>query len=328
VVCRERRPEGGHRVGVAVLVHGDDVRVSFADDRDARGDHGLLGPVVGKEVLPLVEGDRVARVDVLAGVDRLVLGEHPAAEGDGAPALVVDGKHHALEEAVRGTAVALNGQVAGVHLLRREALLAQVPHEGAATRRVAEVPPPADVGAKAPTGEVAPGRPCILSPAAHEHGGVERLGLGETAEQPVLLRSSGGALLLGKLDARSLGQRAYGVRELEVIPLHDVGEDIAPLSAAEAVPEARVGIDLERRGLLAVEGAAAPELPTSLPQLDGLAHQGDDVRRLAHPLLVLVGYQRTPPTPELPRFSLVHPMLASTADVNASRDSNLWGARR
>ena len=328
VIGRERRPEGGDGVGVTVLVHRDDVGVPLADDGGSRRDHRLLGAVVGKEVLALVEGDRVARVDVLAGVDRLALGEHAPAEGDGASPLVVDGEHHALEEPVRGAPVALHGEVAGVHLGRREALLAQVGDEGAATGSIAQVPPPADVGTEAASGEVAPSGLGVWSPPPHEHRRVERLGLGEAVEQAVPLRSPARALLLGELDSRTLRERADGVGKLEVVTLHDVGEDVAALPAAKAVPEARVGVDLERRSLLAVEGAAAPELAAALPKLDRLAHQRDDVRRLAHPLLVLVGDHRTPPTPDSPRFFLVQSMLARTADTNASGEENFCGARR
>ena len=119
VVQPERRAQRGHRVGEARLVHGNDVGVALADCCVARGRHGLLGAVVGKEVLALVEDGRVARVDVLGHV--LLLAHDAPAEGDGAPQLVVDGKHHALVEAVGGAAAAVLGKVGRHQLSRREA---------------------------------------------------------------------------------------------------------------------------------------------------------------------------------------------------------------
>ena len=60
----------------------------------------------------------------------------------------------------------------------------------------------------------------------------------------------------------------------------------SPFAAAEALPEPAVGHHVKRRGLLVMEGAAAPEVVAALAQHHGLAHQGDEVGRLADLLLV------------------------------------------
>ena len=320
VVQPERRAQRGHRVGEARLVHGYDVGVALADYCLARGGHGLLGAVVGKEVLALVEDGRVARVDVLGHV--LLLAHDAPAEGDSAPQLVVDGKHHALVEAVGGAAAAVHGKVGRHDLSRREALLPQVRHQGATAGGVAQAPAAADVAAKAAPGKVGSRLGGALRAAAHEHGRVEGLGLGQALDEAVPARAALAAALLGELYARAVRQVADGIGKLEVLALLHVAKDVAALAAAKAVPQARVGVDLEGGVLLAVEGAAAPELLASLAELHGLGHQGDEVRCLADALLVLVGDHAAPPPMTLPspRDRAVQPMLPRTVRSSSSRD--------
>ena len=308
-------------------MHGDDVGVALADDGRARCRHGLLGAVVGKEVLALVEDRGVTRVEVLG---RIVCGaQDAAAKGDGAPLLIVDGKHGPVVEPVGKAPRAFNGQVGCDELLGAIALPAQVRDERAAPGRVAQVPAAAHVRAKAAPGKVGArgGRP--LATATHEHGVVVVVRQREGLDEAVLARTARGALILGKLDARTICQVANGVRKREVLALHHVLEDVAALAArAKAVPEARCRIHLERGGLLVVEGAASPELPAALTQLDRLAHQLHDVGGLANPLLVLVADHATTPTHSSPTFSRTHWMFPNTADSSSASESNRREARR
>ncbi len=71
---------------------------------------------------------------------------------------------------------------------------------------------------------------------------------------PILARGA-----LGELHARPLGQPRQRLAEVEAVALHQEGEDVATLAAAEAVPRLAVGADDERRRLLRVERAQALE---------------------------------------------------------------------
>ena len=65
------------------------------------------------------------------------------------------------------------------------------------------------------------------------------------------------ALLVAQLDAVLVGQPLDGLGEAEPVDLHQEGDDVAALAAAEAVEEPAAGVDVERRGLLVVERAQA-----------------------------------------------------------------------
>jgi len=79
------------------------------------------------------------------------------------------------------------------------------------------------------------------------------------------------------LDAGPLAEKAQRLAEVEVVPLLDEREDVAPLAAPEAAPGPRLGEDVEGGGLLAVERAEALEAAAGPLQLDGLADDVDDV---------------------------------------------------
>ena len=301
--------------------------ISLADDGRARGRHGLLGAVVGKEVLALVEDRCVAGVEVLGRV--VGRAQDAAAEGDGPALLVVDGEHRPVVEPVGKAPRALDRKVGGNHLLGAKALTAQVRHKGAAPGRVAQVPAAADVRPKATAGEIGPRGGRAVAAAAHEHGVVVVVRQREGLDQAVLARPAGGAPVLGKLDARTVGKVADGVRKREVLTLHHVLEDVAALAArTKAVPEARCRVHLERRSLLMVEGAASPELAAALAQLDRLAHQLHDVGGLTDPLLVLVADHATTPTHSSPTFSRTHRMFPNTTASSSASESNRREARR
>src|SRR5207249_6347828 len=74
-------------------------------------------------------------------------------------------------------------------------------------------------------------------------------------EEPLLEVTLGGVAPGGQLHAGPLGQNPERLEGLEAVLLLQPGEDIAIARAPEAVVTAAVGIDLERRRLLGVEGA-------------------------------------------------------------------------
>ena len=174
VVQPKGRAQGGHRVGVARLVHGDDIGVALAHNSHAGRGHGLFGAVIRKQVLALVKDAGIARVYVLG---RVLLGANDApAKGDGAAHLVVDGKHHAVIEAVGGASVAVYGHVARDHLGVGETLIAKVRNKATAAGRESQAPVTADGTAKAARGQIRTGGVGPLPATAHEHRGVEGLG--------------------------------------------------------------------------------------------------------------------------------------------------------
>ena len=64
----------------------------------------------------------------------------------------------------------------------------------------------------------------------------------------------------------ALGKMLYRVHELHALHLHHEMDGRAALMTAEAVIKLRFTVHAERRRLLVVEGAAAPETPSLLLQ--------------------------------------------------------------
>ena len=101
--------------------------------------------------------------------------------------------------------------------------------------------------------------------------------LGALAGLGGLLR--GRELALGQRDASLLRDGADGLGEGEAVHLHDEGEDVALLVAAEAVVVAVGGVDGEGAGPLLVEGAeAGVVLGAGLAQLEVVADDADGFR--------------------------------------------------
>ena len=99
-------------------------------------------------------------------------------------------------------------------------------------------------------------------------------------------------------DARPVGQEPDRVDEVEVLGRPDESDRVARRLAAEAVVEALLGVDAERRRLLLVERAETRPAPTALPQGRMLADQRHDVGRRPDLGDVLIGdghARRVPP---------------------------------
>ena len=77
-----------------------------------------------------------------------------------------------------------------------------------------------------------------------------------------------------ELDPGTLGQPGQGLAEVQPVAAHDEREDVAVLSAAEAVPRLALGRDDEGRCLLGVERAEALLDRSRTLERNGLA---DDV---------------------------------------------------
>ena len=86
-----------------------------------------------------------------------------------------------------------------------------------------------------------------------------------------------------------VGQAADGVHEVEVLDGPDEADGVALGLAPEAVVEALLGVDAERRGLLAVERAQADPAAALTLERGVLPDEGHDVRCRPDPGDVLIG---------------------------------------
>ena len=84
-------------------------------------------------------------------------------------------------------------------------------------------------------------------------------------------------LVLVQRDAGPVGEEAHGVDEVEMVHGPHEGDGVAGLLAAEAVVEALLGVDAERRRLLGVEGAQPAPAPADLLERGVLADELHDV---------------------------------------------------
>ena len=112
--------------------------------------------------------------------------------------------------------------------------------------------------------------------------------MASTNRGPPLALARGDRVVVAELDAGPAGQALDRLGEVEVLDLPHEGDDVALRLAAEAVVEALLGVDRERRRLLGVE-RAQPDPPPAHPlQGDVLAGDLDEVGRGPHPGDVLV----------------------------------------
>ena len=128
------------------------------------------------------------------------------------------------------------------------------------------------------------------------------------------MAARGATGLLDDLDVRAVGQDAHRVEELDVLGAHEEPVRVTAQPAAEAVPQLCRGVDLERGGLLGVEGTAAPEEAALLLEHDALGNERDEVGRVANASHVFVGYA-THATPFPVALSSVEQATARAAPV-------------
>ena len=292
MVCGERGAQCRHRVGKARLVHRDDVHIALGHDGETARSNALLRIIEGEHVLGLVEHARLACIEVLG----LGIPHHAAAKADAAALFVVDGKHHAVEEAVSKAATARDAEVSGLELASREARLLELAHDGHGRVGITEMPARADVRVEPTAREVGTRGGGAVTPPAHEAGRERGLGSLERVDHASTLGPAPRRpLTLFDVDVGSLRKEANGIEEVEALALHDVVEHVATRMAPEAVPQTRRRRHVKRRALLVVKRAATPEVTAALSKNNGLRDEVDDVGRLADALLVLLGNHVTPP---------------------------------
>ena len=114
-----------------------------------------------------------------------------------------------------------------------------------------------------------------------EAGAKEDLGELADVQQPLLLFGRGALfgreLHVGQRHAGLGGELGEHVEKAAPRRAHEEFDDVAGGLAAEAIEEALVGTDVERRRLFAVKRAQAGEVATGLLQLDGAADDGADI---------------------------------------------------
>ena len=166
-------------------------------------------------------------------------------------------------------------------------------HQHIATRRKAQAVATADVATHTAAGKVL-ARTAVLT--AHEHGVIE---LGRLGAQVIDAGALGAAIALRagivQLNAGTIGQVANRLGKAQVLALHDVGEDVAALATAKAVPHLRSGDNVKRWGLFAMEGAATPKLMAAGLELNRFLHDGNQVGRSAHLVFLLIANHGCPP---------------------------------
>ena len=218
------------------------------------------GQVDAVEHLALLVDRGLGGVEVLR-LDPVVVEDPPGPEADRLAAGLADRPQQAPAEAVVRRPPDRD-QPGRDGLLLGEALLPQVAQQGVAVaRREAD---PELLGRRLVE--------AALPQELARHDGVGRgqrvgvVGLGHAVrlDQPGALGAARAlgprvALLAAQRHAVLVGEALHDLGEAQAVDLHQEGDHVAAFPAAEAVPELAGRVDVERRGLLVVEGAQALE---------------------------------------------------------------------
>ena len=317
VMLRQRRAQRGDDVFDPCLPAGDAIGIALHHDGGILRDDKLLGPVKAIEVSLFMEHARLGGVEVLG----LTVTHDAAAKGNVVTLFIEDRKHHAVVKAIgKLSTPAAHGHVGVNHLLRGKARLRQMCHQHIAARSKAQAVAAANVAAHTAAGKVL-ARTAVF--AAHEHGVVE---LGRLGAQVIDAGTLGAALAAGtgivQLNTGAIGQIANRLGKTQVLALHDIGEDVAALAAAKAVPHLRRGDNVKRRGLFAMEGAATPKLMATGFELDRFLHDGNQVRGSAYLVFFLIAnHGCSPPAhPNVDEYPRYYPRRSrSTRPANRTR---------
>ena len=297
MVLRKRRAERGDNVADPGLMAGDGIGIPLDHHCLRRGDDMLLRPVERIEVPFLVKDARLGGVEVL----RLAVAHDASAERDARTPLIENGEHHALIEPVgKVAAVAPDGDVRVYHLLGGETLRRQMRDERSPARRVPETVLAAHIGTHRARGEI--GARAIVT-TAHELQVVEvRSLLAHVDDARALGAATGSGVRILDLDTGSVCEIPDRFWKREVLALHDIAEAVAAFAATETMPNLGCGDHMKRRRLLAVEGAASPQILAARFQRNGLLHERHEVGCRAYAILILLRDHR-----ERPRFRRTHP---------------------
>ena len=269
MLLRQRGAERGHRTVEAILMQRDGIHIALREDDEFP--LAFLDDIHGEKVPPLVKNNRFRRVQVL----RRRIVHDAAAEADDIAAHVDDGEHQAVAEAVieRPLVAVLAEEARLEQFLLRVALCRHGVEQGRpAIRRIAEAETRDRLAGDAALLQIGPR---LLSRRGLELGVIELCR--RAAQRPetlffLILRLI--SAIVRDLEARALCQKAHGVAVGEVLDLHDEIHHAAALMAAEAVENALLRRDGERRRLFAMEGAEAEQVAAPARQRDILP---DDV---------------------------------------------------
>ena len=164
-----------------------------------------------------------------------------------------------------------------------------MPYECHAPWRETELPFLGNSTAQIAPAKVLPRRCCLARFPTHELRMVEIARCGANIAQARLAAVGNAApARLLDVDVGAIGQHAHRVGKAHVVDLHHEAEHVTALAASEAVPQLRRRVDLARRRLLVVEGAAAPEIASALPHGNALSEKRDQIARFANLLDILV----------------------------------------
>ena len=271
-MLRERRAQRGDDVFDPRLPAGDAVGIALHHDGGILRDDKLLGPVKAVEVSLFMKHARLGGVEVL----RLTIAHDAPAKSDVMTLLVKNGKHHTVVKTVGElSAPTAHGHVGVNHLLRGKARLRQMRNQRVATRRKTQAVASTDIATHTAAGKVL-ARTAVLT--AHKHGVVE---LGRLGAQVIDAGTLGAAIALRtgivQFNARTISQIADRLGKTQVLALHDIGEDVAALAAAKAVPHLRSRDNVKRWGLFAMKRTAAPKLMAAGLELNRFLHDGNQV---------------------------------------------------
>ncbi len=289
---RQCRAAGGHDIGDAQLVHGKHIQIAF--DKIA---------VVPLRDFVLGEPDTVQRqildIDVtFLGVDvfrdGLVGLQGPGSEGNDAPAYGMDRKYDPIIEAVTERAVFLvAGAKSGVKqvFFLVSGRLGSIGEGSAAGRRPSET--------IFRDGRIfqAPGIEIIQSDGSafirFQLLLKELSGIFRDQHQALVAFSVrdvfSGLLLFNNLNIVFLGEVSQGFSVGQVFVIHDESHGRSPFVATETIVHAFGGNDVERRGLLVVEGTTRPVLGAAPLERHEVADDFLDLRHVENLLYRLLG---------------------------------------
>ena len=263
VVRAEGSPARGHGRGHPGQVGGHDVGVALDDDDPVGAGDLPLGQVQPVEDLALVEDGGLGGVEVLGAL--ILLRELARPEADGGSGDVPDGPDEAAAEAVVDAAPVLPASAAqaGVDQLGLGvAGAAQVAGEVVPScGRVANAEVRSSMAVEAPRREEVPPRLCLRGGELLAEPGLgQAVGVHEALPSAWLHPAPySTAFLVAQLDPSAVGEVLDRLGESKVMNLLDESDDVSALTAAEAMPVAELGADVEGGGAFVMEGTQSLE---------------------------------------------------------------------
>ncbi|MNH08149.1 hypothetical protein D3C79_675570 [compost metagenome] len=245
-----------HRIVDVVLAERHHVHIAFHHQDPARILVCLLHLVEAKQFSSLVEDGGLRRVEVLGRA----IAEHPTTEADDPAALVTDGEHNAIAEAIitAGAAIARDQHAAG------DKQLLMIP---AGTKTAPDLIPICRGISDIETLDHFPGQTTALK-IFDSLGGTLQIALVEAgnlahqlkkilADSRLCLARPACILLTGHLHALQVGELFDGIGEFESVVLHDKADGVAVGATTETVIKLLLLADGERGAFFVMKRAAS-----------------------------------------------------------------------